>query len=355
MSRIRRITSLLLFLALSACTPAGTPVPLSTESSLFIFSLPRSALMEYSTDKTLLREIPVQLPCPLTGTHPAPNQPLIALELECTNGPLVQIVETTSGRAWNPVTGMDSHFLAWDFDGNIHLRVDALGNTRVVRVGLDGRTENLDLPVQTYDMDFAPDGKRLVYSLTRGIGLGSETWSTDANGQRKKRILAEPDAIITFARWSPDGSRIAFIKMSDSQTPFPPGELWVMEADGGNPHRLAAADAGHGFAAAWSPDSKVIAFVGRDNPDDPAADLSAGALISSIQLVNSEMGKIDRIPHINEVLVEAPQWSADGHFLAFSVVSLNDTITPWIANLVTGEVVPLESSGAACCPAWIRK
>jgi DNA-binding transcriptional LysR family regulator len=90
--------------------------------------------MEYSTDKTLLREIPVQLPCPLTGTHPAPNQPLIALELECTNGPLVQIVETTSGRAWNPVTGMDSHFLAWDFDGNIHLRVDALGNTRVVRV-----------------------------------------------------------------------------------------------------------------------------------------------------------------------------------------------------------------------------
>ena len=84
-------------LLLAACTASPTPLPLSTESNLFVFNFPRSALMEYSADLTLQRELPINLPCPVTATHPAPNQPLIALELECINGPVVQIVDTNTG------------------------------------------------------------------------------------------------------------------------------------------------------------------------------------------------------------------------------------------------------------------
>ncbi len=175
-----------------------------------------------------------------------------------------------------------------------------------------GTAREFDLPVQTYDMDFSPDGGTLIYAFTRGLGLGSELWAANSNGKRARRIHAEQNAVITFARWSPDGKQIAFIRMPDTQTPFPVGELWVMEADGSDPRRLASADAGHGYAAAWSPNSTRIAFVVRENPADSAADQSAGALISNIHLVNIATGQIDQVTRFNEMLIEAPQWSADG-------------------------------------------
>jgi Tol biopolymer transport system component len=354
MNRFRSIFFSVILL-LTSCTSPTTPIPLSSESNLFVFDLSSSSLIEYSTDFNIQRELPINLPCPLSATHPAPNQPRLALELACENGSLVQIMDTETGEVRTPITDVDSHFLAWDFEGNIYLRVDALGNAKLMRVALDGDSQQFDLPLQTYDMDFAPGGGTLVYSFTRGLGLGSELWAASSSGRRTWHLSTDQDAIFTFARWSPDGKQIAFIKMADTQTPFPMGELWVVEADGGNPRRLAPADAGHGYAAVWSTDSTRIAFVGRDNPDEAAADQSAGALISNIYMVNSATGQITQVTRFNEMLIEAPQWSADGHFLAFSVVTLNDTINVWIADLTSDAVTLLESPGATCCPSWIRK
>lgn len=351
-------------LLLAACTTAQpTIVPLSTESSLFVFDFSTSSLIEYSSDFTIAREIPLNLPCPLIATHAAPRGPFLALELACANGPLVQIVNTDIGEIQTPFTEVDSHFLAWNFDGNLYLRVDALGNTRLMRVTPNGEARQFDLPAQTYDLDFSPDGQTLTYSFTRGLGLGSELWGATSTASRTWQLHADSDSIITFARWSPDGKQIAFIKMPDTETPFPLGELWLMDADGSNARPLAPTDAGHGYAAAWSPDSTRLAFIGRDNPDDPAADQSAGALVSNIYIVETETGKtlvlseveVSRVTRFEGSIVESPVWSADGHFLAFTVVTLNDTIQLWFADLVSGTVTLPESRGPACCPGWIRK
>lgn len=299
--------------------------------------------------------MPINLPCPLIATHPAPNKPLLALELACINGPLVQILNTDTGKVTTPFSDTDSHFLAWNFDGNLYLRVDALGDARVMRVTPAGVSRPFDLPAQAYDMDFASNGRTLTYSFTRGLGLGSELWAAANTGNRPRQLYAEAGSIITFARWSPDGRQIAFIKMPDSETAFPLGELWVMDADGSRARPLAPADAGHGYAAAWSPDSTRLAFVGRDNPEDPAADKSAGALVSNIYIVETETGQMVSVTRFEGMLVESPVWSADGHFIAFSIVTLNDTINVWFADLVSGAVTLLESRGSACCPGWIRK
>jgi Tol biopolymer transport system component len=351
---ILHLSSFILLLA--ACAPISpTIVPLSTESSLFVFDYSTSSLLEYSSDFAIQREIPLNLPCPLTGTHPPPRGPRLALELECINGPLVQIVDTDTGKVTTPFSDVDSHFLAWDVDGNVHLRVDSLGNARLVRVTPNGDEQQFDLPAQTYDMDFAPDGQTLFYSFKRGLGLGSELWAADSAGGRARQLHADADSVITFARWSPDGKQIIFIKLPDSATPFPRGELWIMDADGSHARPLAPADAGHGYAAAWSPDSTRIAFVGRDNPEDPAADQSVGALVSNLYIVDIASGGVTSVTRFEGTLVEAPLWSANGHFLAFSVVSLDDTINVWLADLDSGAVTPLENRGPACCPAWIRK
>ena len=351
-------------LLLTACAISQpTIVPLSTESFLFVFDLSTSSLLEYNSNFQIAREIPVNFPCPLTATHAAPSGQYLALELDCVNGPLVQVMDIHTGEVTTPFTDVDSHFLAWDLGNGLYLRVDTLGNARLMRVVPNGPAGQFPLTVPAYDMDFAPDDRTLIYSFTRGLGLGSTLLAADSAGGRARLLHADADSIITFARWSPDGKQIAFIKMPDTETPFPLGELWVMDADGSRARPLAPADAGHGYAAAWSPDSTRIAFVGRDNPGDAAADRSAGALVSNIyiveaataqQLVLSEV-EVSRVTRFEGALVESPVWSADGRFLAFSVVALNDTINVWLADLASGAVTLLESRGPACCPGWIRK
>ena len=350
---IFHLSSFIFFLA--ACTSPSTPIPLSSESSLFAFNLSSLSLIEFDSNFNIAREIPVYLPCPLISTHPDPHGRFLALELECNNGPLVFVMDMRSEMGGTPFTEADSHFLAWDFDSNLYLRVDALGNTRLIRTTPNG-PEQFNLSAQTYDMDFAPDGGSLIYSFTRGLGLGSELWAATPTGSRTWQIHFEKDSIITFARWSPDGSHIAFIALPDSAIPFPVGELWIMNADGDNARPLASADSGHGYAPAWSPDSTRIAYVGRDNPDDPRADQVADALVSNIYIVDVAGGVTTPVTQFEGMLVEAPVWSADGHFLAFIVVNtLDDTITLWIAELDSGEVKKLASPGPLCCPAWMRK
>ncbi len=85
--------------------------------------------------------------------------------------------------------------------------------------------------------------------------LATRRWESDSTV-----IYADPYNYISFARFSPDGKQIAFIKTPDTQIPFTIGELWVMDADGSNARKLVDADAGHGYAANWSPDGKQNRF-----------------------------------------------------------------------------------------------
>jgi Tol biopolymer transport system component len=176
---------------------------------------------------------------------------------------------------------------------------------------------------------------------------------TQNNGRDAKTLYADKFNYISFARYSPDGRMIAFIKIPDTQTPFTVGELWVMNADGSQARKLADADAGHGFAANWSPDGDRIAFVKRENPEEQSANQSSDALISNIYVVELESEKLTQITHVTEGYVETPHWSPDGNTLAFTVV-LNGRMEVQIADIATGTIWSLLTE-RTCCPAWMRK
>ncbi len=343
-----------IFILTACATPTPLP-PLSTTSSLFVFDFASSSILQFSNSLNLENEFPLQLPCPLTQTYPAPRGQFLALEMQCDNGPLVQILDVNSDAAQTPFTDVDSHFLTWDAQSNLYLRVDALGDARVMRVAPNRDSTQTLLPAQTYDMDSAPDGLTLTFTFSRGLGLGSELWAGSSTLSRTWQLHSDAHNIITFARWSPNGRHIAFIRMPDSATPFPLGELWVMDSAGTNPRLLAPADSGHGYAATWSDDSTRLAFVGRDNPNGADVEQSASALLSNIYIVDIASGAIMQVTHFSDAIVETPVWSADGHFLAFSVVHSNDTISVWVVMLASGEMRPIESRNPLCCPGWLRK
>jgi Tol biopolymer transport system component len=350
---VQKLLRVAFCLLLFSCTSqAQTP----TQTLLFIYRLDPPAFVEFSSDLQPIREIPFSVPpdCSLLDVFPTPVGKYLLVELSCPNGQTVLFLDTDSASMTQPVTETDSHFLAWTTDGKeAYLKVDSLGNTRIVRSDEKGRLRNMDIPGLTYDLATMPGSSDFVFTFSRGLGSGSEMTLSQRNGRDLQQLLVDRFNYLSFARYSPDGRQIAFIKIPDSQTPFTVGELWVMDSDGSNPRKLADADAGHGYAANWSPDGKWIAFVKRENVEDQGANQSAESLISNIFLVNVQRGELKQITSLASGRVETPHWSPDGNTLAFNTV-VDGRMEVQIADIASGEIQSL-TTDPACCPAWMRK
>ena len=287
--------------------------------------------------------------CTLFALRPAPLGRWIAVEWECAFGPAVELFDTTSGKSHFALSDptIDSRFLAWQPDGSaVYLKIGTLSVPQTLRV--DAETgKAIELPVSpfAYDLAASPDGKHVLYSLTKGIGFGSETWLAGPEGQNPSQLLVDAANIIALASYSPDGSQIVYISFPDSQKETPPGELWVMDAEGFRPRKLTEADAGRGFAPVWSPDGTKIAFVGRASPDKPDA-LTLGIY----DLKTSQVTSVPVGPGTQ------PIWAPDGSAITFSDPPQNntgsDTINVWFYEIFSGQVSKLVDG--ACCAGWIR-
>ena len=361
----------LLFLLSCSTTP---PAPLQT--SLFVYRFDPPAFLEYTEDFQLTKEFPFSIPinCGLYNTFPAPIGGFLLIELNCPNGQTVLFLEVESASVSQPVTDTDSHFLAWTSDGTAaYLKIDSLGSPRVVKATLGEAQEAVPITEFTYDLSTKPDSRDFTFTFSRGLGYGSELYLARNDGRTAQLLYADQFNYISFARFSPDGKQIAFIKTPDTQTPFTVGELWLIPAAVTFANQtpssmeaarfLAHADAGHGYAANWSPDGTKIAFVVRENPDDDTADRSSEALISNIYVVDIPSGAITQITNLAEGRVETPYWAPYGNILGFNVV-LNGRMQVHIAEInyagdgspdpISVEINPLETR-PTCCPAWMRK
>jgi Tol biopolymer transport system component len=341
----------LLLTFLFSCSPTPETLP---QKVLSVYRLNPPALIQVSFG--LINEIPLSFPpsCNLFNLFSAPTGKFMAIELSCANGQTVLFLDTDTFSVTQPISDSDSHFLAWAPDGeSIYLKADSLGAPHVARVFTDGTKELIPISELTYDLAPSLNNNEFTFTFSRGLGQGSELWLAKRAGDVVEQLYADRYNYISFARYSPDGSQIAFIKIPDTSTPFTAGELWVMSADGSNAHKLADADAGHGYAANWSPDGKKIAFVVRENPEDESANQSSDALISNIYIVNVEDGALAQVTRMENGHAETPVWSPDGNTLAFNVV-LNDRMEVQIADLTTGRIRSLLAE-STCCPAWMRK
>ena len=338
---------------LASCTaPSQPPV----QALLYVYRFDPPAFVEFSADLQKLREIPFAIPanCGILDDYPAPFGKYLSVELSCPNGQTVLFLDTDSGAVTQPVRDTDSHFLAWTSDGSsAYLKIASLGNARVVQMHPNGKHDDIDISGWTYDLSAKPGADAFLFAFSNGLGSGSELDLSVDRGSTAKTLYSDPYHYISFSRYSPDGSRILFLKIPDSSVPFTVGELWVMNADGSEPRPLAEADAGHGYAANWSPDGQQIAFVKRDNPQDESANQSAESLISNVNVIDMQSGVIAPVTHLTQGRAETPHWSPDGNTLTFNVV-LNGRIEVQIAALDSGQIRSI-STQPVCCPAWIRK
>lgn len=220
------------------------------------------------------------------------------------------------------------------------------------------------LPEDLYRITFAgdavisPDGRRVAYVQTRldeeADDYRSSIWVVDADGGEAVQFTNGPKRD-SSPRWSADGRWLAFLSNRDGDK----NQVWVMPTGGGEARQLTKLRNGAG-SIAWSPDSRRIAFTSRvsthpdEEPDDGEQASVNGSrkdganrnrtdeqkktararVVTELKYkLNGEGFTYDRRPHIfvvdldggeprqitdGDYADQAPAWSPDGRWIAFS-------------------------------------
>ncbi len=196
------------------------------------------------------------------------------------------------------------------------------------------------------DAQISPDGSRIAFveswieeiaskDGTRRPGYRSAIFVADCDAGTAQRLTYSVKGRDAAPRWSPDGSKLAFLSTRDDDT----FQLFLLDlVCGGEAQQLT--HLGYGVAEAnWRPDSGALAFISRGDKDKEyrrVEQLRDEKIIERLpfkfdgvgflqpeyaQLWLIELGEQPRQLSFTEFDHADPTWSADGREIAFITVS----------------------------------
>ena len=253
-----------------------------------------------------------------------------------------RVVESGRGDVWavplagghaRRLTDTDEVFFCWawaadgrDFlisyrrAGRAYLWLQPIKGGRATRVaGLDDQVKELSL---------ARSGNRMVYGSGAEDDYNVWRYPLPPFTEAPKPLIASA-AFDGDARYSPDGTRVAFASTRSGQP-----NIWVCSSDGSDPRQMTSLGA-DGFAGSpsWSPDGKFIAFDSRSSQS-----------ASSIFLLDTSGGKPKRLtgPGPSDII---PTWSRDSQWVYFSSDRSRGPLQIWKVPVAGGEPVQVTTNG----------
>ena len=139
------------------------------------------------------------------------------------------------------VISPDGKYLAFTDKTGFYLRQVDSGETHAVPLQkrFDGQAES-----------WFPDSDHLVVSWVEDPKKPSSLWEISIMGGTPRKL----DDDGAFARVSPDGSKIAFLRSNNE-------EIWLMHGDGDQARRIVSGEEGGFGPVAWAPDGMRFAYV----------------------------------------------------------------------------------------------
>lgn len=211
-------------------------------------------------------------------------------------------------------------------NGPIYFRVGGgEGGSRVDSIEPDGSRRRVVFPNEVnvhYDrISFSPDGTRIAFDSYLVDEYGIETANTDGTD-----VARLTDGVNdSWASWSPDGSRIVFSStrydpaIEGCEPGFPhefrcPTDIYVMDGDGSSVVRLTDDPAGE-FMPRWSPDGTRIAFVRQGE---------ASGTYEAVFTMRPDGTDVRQISSGKRGSDFWPSWSPDGTKVVFAAIRNED-------------------------------
>lgn len=243
-----------------------------------------------------------------------------------SNGPYKEVRISTREGTWMSVdVSPDGRSIVFDLLGDIYLLPAEGGRARLLRGG----------PAIEKQPRFSPDGTRIAF-ISDADG-SDNLWVMSVDGENAVQITRETADLLTEPAWHPDGERIAVRKNHSTQMTYLVGELWMYDLRGGAGVQLVK-ETKDASLPRFSPDGRYLYYSQDISPPTVVYrnPLEDDLIVRRLDLHTGE--KTDLIRGYGGAL--SPQVSPDGRRIAF-VRRVRERTVLFIYDLADGSQRPV--------------
>ncbi|HXO20146.1 MAG TPA: S41 family peptidase, partial [Thermoanaerobaculia bacterium] len=222
--------------------------------------------------------------------------------------------------------------IVYELGGELQLFDTRTGTSRPISIlvpndGVAMRPSRVSAEKQVEDFSLSPQGERALV-VARG-----DVFTVPIEKGNTRNLTHSSNAHDKWARWSPDGAKIAYISDASGED-----ELYLIAQDGGQPERLTSGGKAMRSLPVWSPDGKRIAFSDKDG---------------RIWVLTLAERKLVEIARDGAGQVGDYVWAPGGEFLAFSLNAESGFSAIHVWSAADGKVRAVTSPYVnAFNPAW---
>lgn len=187
---------------------------------------------------------------------PEPVPVALAFDFAWRNADSLSLLSTVEETLWlyevdtmrlNGIPSISQEIGSWSPDGDSYIATELIEiTTQFVPQGFASHIVSYSVAdeawgdltpepaLEDHEPVFSPDGERIVFSRKSldedEWTLGRQLWWMRADGSAAEELTDLPDILHNSMSWSPEGSRVTFLRFNQQSMTDPP-ELWMIDLD----------------------------------------------------------------------------------------------------------------------------